>query len=211
MSETPDWTLRRDLARTFWLWWEQLRNPKDARGPDRAALARLRRIDRVATVDGRPPDVLAALCEPAFRDLCAAVEPLRSLGRFEDERVEELVAAAAAVVRVRERASGPVARALGGAKVEERRMSEGRFLTLLRVETTGDLFDQACRLGDLLEGGADVGDLGASIFLWRSRRSVRSAWARDYYHIHPGGPPTKEPPTREPPAGPAGATGDDPP
>lgn len=66
-------------------------------------------------------------------------------------------------------------------------MKDGRFRNLMRAETSADLFDQARRLPDLLKGAAPVGELGASLLLWRSTPLVRRDWARDYYHLDLGG------------------------
>lgn len=172
------------LSRTFHHWWSVLTDvDNDGARRDRAALARLRRVDLVETPTSEVPDVAAALMEPAFRRLCRDVDHIVPLGDLGGDRVEDLVSAVAAVVRVRDDAPGPTARLLGAAEGDRPAMNEARFLALMRVATSVDLFDHARRLPALLKQTGPVGELGASLFLWRRAPGVRRNWARDYYRL----------------------------
>lgn len=170
------------LRPIFRNWWRDLNDvDHDGRNKNRAAMARLRRLGLDA--DDRP-DVIGALGEAEFRVLCRRIEPVCPLKQLQDERVEDLVIAAVALAGISENAPKvTTAELLGGADDERRLMKEGRFRALMRARTTGELFDQARRLPPLLKGRAPVGELGASLFLWRTSPSVRRNWARSYYHL----------------------------
>lgn len=173
------------IRSVFYHWWNGLTDMENAglnrqRGP----LARLRRLDLVQGPTGRAPDVVGALMEDNFRDLCGRIEPLWSLHDLRDDRVEDLVTAAATLSRIRDNPRvRSTAHLLGAPEDKDRVMKEGRFTALMRVRTSTDLFDQARRLPDLLDGKAPVGELGASLLLWRSQPWVRRNWARDYFHL----------------------------
>lgn len=178
------------IRRVFRTWWHGLTDADNAglnrqRGP----LARLRRIDLADGPAGRSPDVIAALSEESFRTLCNRITALYPLGDLADDRVEDLVTAAVTLARIREephdpgKRDRPTAWLLGGKDDESRVMKEGRFLALMRAETSADLFDQARRLPELLGGAAPVGELGASLLLWRRTPWVRRNWARNYYRL----------------------------
>lgn len=187
MDRTIDERAIRDVVRR---WWRDLTDAANAGlNRRRGALARLRRIDLEEGPAGPAPDVIAAMTEEAFRDLCRAVEPHYSLHQLRDDRIEDLVTAAVTLARIRDEPRGPTttARLLGGRDDDGRKMKEGRFLGLMRAETSADLFDQARRLPDLLDGTAPVGELGASLLLWRRVPRIRRNWARDYYGLDLGG------------------------
>jgi CRISPR type I-E-associated protein CasB/Cse2 len=177
------------IRRAFRAWWHDLTDAdNDGFNRQRGPLARLRRIDLADGPAGRSPDVIAALAEEPFRTLCNRIAPLYSLGDLADDRVEDLVTAAVTLARIREEVRGrTTAQCLGGPDDDSRVMKEGRFQALMRSETSADLFDQARRLPDLLDGAAPVGELGASLLLWRRTPWVRRNWARDYYHLDLGG------------------------
>jgi hypothetical protein len=188
---------KRALGRVFWSWWSAMTDASNGgANRDRADIARLARVDLVGADQWRTPDVIAALSIERFRELCHKIEPAFPLHDLKDDRAEDLVTAAVVLARIRESASGSVAQALGGAEDKDRRLKEGRFLALMRVQTSADLFDQARRLPDLLGNAAPVGDLGASLILWRREPWVRRDWARQYYHLdlRRGAPaPTQDP------------------
>ncbi len=174
--------LERNLAGVFQSWWNRLNDvAKDGAGKDRAALARLRRIT-MARDD--TPDVLAALNEPAFRQLCVVVDRVWGLHELADDRVERLLTVAVTLAQIKQDAPGQsTAGLLGGKDDPDRAMKEGRFLAFMRAESPAELFEQARRLPALLKGKAPVGELGASLLLWTSRPAIRRNWARQYYHL----------------------------
>lgn len=174
-----------DLRSALYQWWNGLTDMENGGlGRRRGPLARLRRLDLTHGPAGRAPDVVGAMMEADFRDLCRRIDPLWSLHDLGDNRVEDLVTVAVTLSRIRDNIRGKSpAQLLGGRDDSDRAMKEGRFTALMRAETSADLFDQARRLPDLLEGKAPVGELGASLLLWRSQSWVRRNWARDYFHL----------------------------
>lgn len=176
----------RGVFRRWWLGLTDAENNDQFR--QRGALAQLRRIDLVEIRGRRAPDVIAALMQEPFRDLLKAIQPHHDLRQMQDERIEDLVTAAVTLAQLRQDVRyRTTAQLLGGKKDEDRVMKEGRFLALMRSETPAELFDQARRLPALLRREAPVGELGASLLLWRDTPSVRRDWARDYYHLDLGG------------------------
>lgn len=174
----------RTTASVFARWWSGMTDAAhEGANADRKGLAELRRVGLV-DVDGVPtPDTIAAIEVSGFRRLYHDIKPLVRFGPGDLET--DLAVAAATLARVR-RNVGPAMRTatmLGGRDEDDRAMKEGRFLRLMRVETPGDLFDQARRLVALLNGEAPVGELGASLLFWRRTPAVRRAWARAYYHL----------------------------
>ena len=116
--------LERNLAGVFQRWWNRLNDvAKDGAGKDRPALARLRRI--TMTRDDTP-DVLAALNEPAFRQLCSEVDRVWGLHELADDRVERLLTAAVTLAHIKQDAPGQsTAGLLGGKDDPDRAMKEG--------------------------------------------------------------------------------------
>lgn len=189
------------LRGVFRRWWFGLTDAaNNGSNRKRAALAKLRRINLIQTAARRAPDVISALVEEPFRDLIQAVQPIHDLHQMQDERIEDLVTAAVTLARLRQDVQHhrTTAALLGGHKDEDRLMKEGRFLALMRSNSPADLFDQARRLPDLLKGEAPIGELGASLLLWRTTPSVRRDWARDYYHLDLGGRERRAPETSGP-------------
>lgn len=169
------------ISTVFHHWWSDLESNRLEN--NRAARARLRRLDLVSGPNGATPDVLGALMEPALRDLVKRINPHWCLHDLRDQRIEDLVVAASTLARIRIHSGQKAATLLGGPNDEVRKMKEGRFLSLMRCKTPADLLDQGRRIAALLDGTADVGDLGLSLMLWRTQPWVRRNWARDYYHI----------------------------
>jgi CRISPR type I-E-associated protein CasB/Cse2 len=163
----------------FYHWWRNLTDAgNEGRNADRAALANLRRLDLTDFGEGPRPDVAKALTQDAFRNLYLKIQPLA------EDREADLVIAAVTLARIRTDAPGQTtAGLLGGRDEEDRKMKQSRFLRLMRVSTSGDLFDQARRIANLLGGTAPIGELGASLLLWRHVPSVRRDWARAYYGL----------------------------
>lgn len=166
------------LQRVFYLWWRNLTDAgNEGRNADRAALARLRRLDLIDFGEGPQPDVAKALTEEAFRSLYLRIRP-------PEDREADLVVAAVTLARIRtDSPHQTTAGLLGGHDEENRKMKQSRFLRLMRVSTSGDLFDQARRIANLLGGSAPVGELGASLLQWRHDPHVRRDWARAYYGL----------------------------
>ncbi|MDZ5649990.1 type I-E CRISPR-associated protein Cse2/CasB [Nitrospirillum sp. BR 11828] len=171
-------------------WWDGLTDAANGHlNPNRAALARLRRLDTRDDGTGPVPDLATALTEEAFRRLyrtARAWQPQTLLPLAWDEA---LVVVAATLAHVRADQPGRKTAALLGGPDDgtPRLLAEARFLRLMRVETAAELMDQARRLVALLGRAAPVGELGASLFLWRARPQVRRAWARAYYGLEPAG------------------------
>ena len=176
------------LRGIFQGWWIGLTDAAhDGLRRQRGELAELGRIDLVAEGGRNAPDVMAALLRESFRNLVSDVDPIHSLNDLQGPAIEDLVTAAVTLARLRQDVRHrTTAQLLGGRKDEDRLMKEGRFLALMRSDTPADLFDQARRLPGLLKGEAPVGELGASLLLWRTTPSVRRDWARDYYHLDLG-------------------------
>ena len=172
----------------FSRWWRNLTDAdNEGRNADRAALARLRRLDMIDSGQGPQPEIATALTHDAFRGLYLMVGrsprwPTKQ--READDWEVDLVIAAVTLARIRADAPGQTtAGLLGGRDEEDRKMKQSRFLRLMRASTSGDLFDQARRIANLLGGTAPVGDLGASLLLWRHDPGVRRDWARAYYGL----------------------------
>jgi hypothetical protein len=194
-------------------WWRELQslNPEGKpivfknggeKAPDRAALARLRRIG-VIDLGGVPTvDVAGALDISAFRMLM-----LRLLTQLESnqigswqvkrwlqskgERWEPFAIAAAtlALIRtdVRGGRRGTTAKLLGqprgeGSEIEDRLFAETRFKRLIRTrDDWPGLLAQAQRVAAILGSKAPIGDLGASLILWNADPHVTRDWAFQYY------------------------------
>lgn len=175
----------RGIRQIFQSWWDRLNGmASDGAGAQRGSLARLRRIQTVRGPHGMMPDVVAALMEPAFRQLCAQIAPIWSLNEYQDHRIEDLLAAAVTLAHVRTSVSGTsTAKLLGGQDADKRCMAEPRFERFMRCTTSADLMEQGRQMVALLGQQAPVGELGASFLLWRSQSWVRLNWARQYYQL----------------------------
>lgn len=174
---------RRELIETICRdWWRGLTDAGNAgRRADRGALARLRRVGLADFGGGPEPDLTALLGEEAFRSLYRRLRGLK--GKPADWETD-LVTVAMTLAHVREDAGkARTAALLGGPDDDKRRMKEARFRRLMRVADAGDLFDEARRLIMLLDRRAPVGELGASLLLWRHEPHVRRDWARAYYGL----------------------------
>ncbi|QCI66839.1 type I-E CRISPR-associated protein Cse2/CasB [Phreatobacter stygius] len=173
---------RQSIERHFREWWEGLTDAgNDGRKADRAALARLRRIDLAPFGEKREPDLTLAFSEAAFRNLYRRI---RGIGELSEDREPDLATAAVTLAHIRQDAARrKTAAMLGGPDDDARKMKEVRFLRLMRVSTAGDLFNEARRLSALLDRQAPVGELGASLLLWRHVPRVRRDWARAYYGL----------------------------
>ncbi|MDE1145773.1 MAG: type I-E CRISPR-associated protein Cse2/CasB [Azospirillaceae bacterium] len=191
-------------------WWDGLTDAaNDHTNPQRGPLARLRRLGIYDSPTGPLPDVATALSEGAFQHLYKAVrgrQPRAEEGgkRLSDDQEESLVVVAATLAHVRGHRPGRTAALLGGPEDgPPRLLAEARFLRLMRVETAAELMDQARRLVALLGREAPVGDLGASLFLWRVLPKVRRDWARSYYGLdlagHGAAKPGPIPPSQDAP------------
>ncbi|MBN8943569.1 MAG: type I-E CRISPR-associated protein Cse2/CasB [Rhizobiales bacterium] len=173
---------RQFIEGVFHDWWEGLTDSKnDGRRADRAALARLRRLDMADFGQGLEPDLTLALGEDGFRKLYRRIRAIKDLP---EDYEPDLVTAAVTLARIRkDAAKRKTAAMLGGPDDDARKMKEVRFLRLMRVSTSGDLFNEARRLAALLDRQAPVGELGASLLLWRHVPRVRRDWARAYYGL----------------------------
>ena len=185
------------LSKQFYNWWAELHDPQnDGKYANRADLARMRRLKLVDYGNGPQPDLTTALGVEVFRNLQKKVSQL--LGYMGPGWEDDLFVVATALARIRhnDKDHKNTAQALGGKEDSDRRMKEGRFLRLMRAQTTDDLFDQACRLTALLKQSAPVSDLASSLFLWRHDPKIRLNWARAYYHLDQYGaissPPSSE-------------------
>lgn len=202
-NPTEDYAL---LADEFTSWWRGLQSLGDASGkpirrgkvelaPNRAALARLRRINVIADLHGAPVvDIGSAMDVAEFRDLIARIAHLPFQGKAirqwlsrDTPTLDPFAIAAAALARVREDSSsnerhkiGSTARLLG--EGESRLLAEVRFKRLMRCRNDWpDLMIQARRIAAILERRAPVGDLGASIVLWNAEPRIVQDWAFQYY------------------------------
>lgn len=208
------------ICRSWWRWLNAFDGDGkhikigDAEKPrDRAALARLRRIDVVDLGGTAVVDVAEALGIAAFRNLVGrvriAAEEKKLSGRIlrwlaEDTlELSPFAIAAATLARVRSDDGGEVARCgetallLGapraeGADREDRLFAEARFKRLIRTRNDWpDLMRQARRVAAILEQSAPIGDLGASLILWNADPRVSRNWAFQYYgrDYEPADPP----------------------
>lgn len=161
-------------------WWRKLNPPDRARsGPQRAAMARLRRAHT-------PLD--------AIRES----ETLRLIRRVERESVyrgrDRIAVLAGILAWVREdRPNNPVARAIGRDSLDDAlaAMSEARFRRLLQTGDEG-LMDAMRRLVVVLDRRVDVFDLSRAVLYWGD--GTRKGWIFDYYNVGaaaPGGPSTE--------------------
>ena len=172
------------LAPIFARWWSGITDAaNDGRNADRGSIAELRRIDLVDDGDGDQPDVTLAMTNELYRRIYRWIG--ESGARLPTGWEADLVTAAVTLAHIRKNAGAKTTTAalLGGAEDKDRAMKEGRFLRLMRAATAGDLFDQARRLAKLLNNEAPVGELGASLLLWRHVPAIRRNWARSYYHL----------------------------
>ncbi|ESQ74769.1 type I-E CRISPR-associated protein Cse2/CasB [Asticcacaulis sp. AC402] len=164
-----------DLKQKFDTWWRELADPShNGLNRKRADMAHLRRISLIEDGDGGEPDVVAAMGIDAFRDLHKLIKPSPK-----DEA--DLVTCAYVLAHIRDRSSLHPAAALGHG--DPPRMNPTAFLSLMRAETTGDLFEQARRMAALLKGEADAAELATSLYLWRRKPEIRREWARRYYGL----------------------------
>jgi len=168
----------KDLKAIFSRWWWTVTDAgNDGRNAKRADLARLRRLDLVDFGQGREPNVAMALTIDAFQKLYREIGPTQN-------QEADLVVAAIALARIRKDVPRQTtAGLLGGREEDERKMKQTRFLRLMRAATSGELFDQARRIANLLGGEAPVGELGDSLLRWRHVPHVRRDWARAYYGL----------------------------
>jgi CRISPR system Cascade subunit CasB len=176
------------LSPIFQDWWSSLTDAEhDGRNADRAGLAQLRRIGRVSAEGSAEPDLAVALTVNAFRALYKRIGARTDRAEHPDWDLD-LVIAATALAHVREHKQGQTtASLLWGADLQTPLMAESRFKRLIRSDSAGDLFDQARRLVALLKDKAPVGELGASLFLWRTQPKIRRDWARAYYRLDRSG------------------------
>lgn len=154
-------------------WWQQL-NPNDGAqtGPQRAALAHLRRA--------RTP--LDAMRETAA---------LRLIHRLPNCDADRVAALAGILAWVRDDDGRPVARAVGRRSLDETEanLSEGRFRRLLLVErNNNELMDTMRRLVTLAGGKVNVRDLSGSVLYWGD--GVKKRWIFDYYGVGRATPAT---------------------
>lgn len=146
---------------------EQLWNELNCGGPNRAALAKLRRI---SIQEDRPDRV--DISEVAY--VPEAVLALKKLKPDGAHKIERAAAAFSALAMIGE------ANALHPAKALKRGdFSEQRFIRLLRMETSAELLANGRRLVRILGGRANPGELAADLFLWGA--NVRTRWAFQFY------------------------------
>ena len=158
---------QRSGASIAYEWWRDL-NPKDARqsGPQRAALARLR---RAAT----PIDVMQ---EP---------EALRLIARL-PRNPDRIAMLAGILAFVRESDDQRVARAVGRKTLDDEQsalLSEGRFRRLLQVHDS-ELMEPMRRLVRMTKGKLNVHDLSSAVLYWGD--GVKKRWIFDYYGVADG-------------------------
>ncbi len=156
---------KNDPADIAFGWWRGL-NPENRprTGPQRAAMARLRRAR----------DTLEVIREP---------EGLALVARFPVWRRERAAVLAGVLAFVREDGGGPIARVVGRISLDDAEsasMSEPRFRRLLQTEDA-ELMDTMRRLVRFAKGRCNVRDLSRSVFDWDDR--VKKQWIYDYYNV----------------------------
>ena len=173
-------------------WWRGLRpdydraNPADRVG-DRAALARLRRCDSVAT---------------AMQEL-ATIALFRQCQADDARDLPGIALAAAVLAHVRQEAPGRVARQIGPEspdRPETALLKPLRFRRLLEATDPEDCLLGFRRLVALADDKANVSDLARALFDWpvphRAERTKRD-WIFIYWNADPlrpaGAAPAKEP------------------
>lgn len=190
------------IADACTLWWRRLQGLTDGgkeipgKGPDRAALAQLRRIG-VIDLGGVPTvDSASALGISAFQELIRTLRAaslknwhVRSwLGCAQPDATDfsAFAIAAATLARIRADAGGQqrgaTAKLLGAGEDDDRLFAEARFKRLIRTRNDWPgLLAQARRIAALLDREAPVGDLGASLILWNADPRIARDWAFQYY------------------------------
>lgn len=190
------WILRDLIAG----WWRDVSDADgDGRLADRASLAAMRRLGRVAGAFPPMLDEASAAAIPAYRSL------RERLGRLDGKypgwlpadwpQRSVLIAAVLAHVRkdVGRRETGDdrvtFARLLGpptGDPEAAPCMNEQRFRRLVRIEHFADLLEPVRQGVALLDREAPVGQLGAGLMFWCA--AERRDWAVDYWHLPSGRP-----------------------
>ena len=172
-------------------WWRGLNGLDvntggESKPPNRAAIAKLRRIGTV-TVDGREEmDTATELGH--YSVLFARLKgptsaPFRPY-RDQDDFAQAVAVVAGTLARVRNATGGKTAALLGVQRVEKQRlMQEERFKRLVRTRDWAELHSRGRRMVHLLGQTAPVGDLGASLFLWFAGPHVIRDWSLGYYGI----------------------------
>lgn len=180
------------VSRVCTEWWRNLNGLDIETGevsgpPDRAAIAKLRRIGTV-TVDGREEmDTSTQLGYYAVlyaRLKGPASAPFRPYLE-QDDFAQAVAVVAGTLARVRTATDGTTTAALLGAEREEskRIMQEERFKRLVRTRDWAELHARGRRVVHLLDRTAPVGDLGASLFLWFAGPLVIRDWSLAYYDL----------------------------
>jgi CRISPR type I-E-associated protein CasB/Cse2 len=181
-------------------WWRGLQGLNPGTGdeipglePKRAELARLRRI-ATAAEDGQYSVALVdAFAVNSFLDLWRRVAEVTQ-AEPEDALAEYAAVAAVTLARVRIDAGRTDTASMLGDPRDTPVFAETRFRRLIRTEQAANLFDQGRRITAILGATAPVGELGASLILWRDPK-VRRRWTFSYYHLRdvpaepPGSPP----------------------
>jgi len=164
-----------ELKHKFTTWWRDLADADhDGLNRNRAQMAHLQRLRLTEYGDVSEPDVIKAFGIDAFKTLHAIIKPPR-------EHEADLVVVAYVLGHIRKTSDQHPAAALG--QGDPPRMNATAFTSLMRSETTGQLFEHARRIAALLEQSAHVGELSASLYLWRRAPHIRREWARAYYGL----------------------------
>ena len=168
-------------------WWRGLNGLDTETGeehgaPDRAAIAKLRRIGTV-TVGGRE-EMDTATQLGNYAPLYARLKPFWPY-REQDDFAQAVAVVAGTLARVRTAADGTTTAALLGAQRDEnkRLMQEERFKRLVRTRSWAELHARGRRIVHLLGHTAPVGELGASLFFWFAGPHVIRDWSLAYYDL----------------------------
>lgn len=166
-------------------WWRELNGldietGAESKPPNRAAIAKLRRIGTV-TVDGRE-EMDTATELGYYAALYNQLKPFRH-DRDQENFGQAVAVVAGTLARVREEASGKTAALLGVTRDDKRLMQEERFKRLIRTRDWADLHSRGRRIVHLLGRAVPVGDMGASLFLWFSGPHVIRDWSLAYYDL----------------------------
>lgn len=149
-------------------WWGDWFSPasdQGRKGPDRASMARLRRV--------RTP--LDAVLIPAVQDLC---KRLAGQGFDLKARPDRLALIAVALAAC-SHAPGRRAAAQFGTPSDQPTVSPLRFNALVRQTDPNTLRQPLVRALGQIKGAVDVAALASDLFYWND--TTRTRWAFDYY------------------------------
>lgn len=178
-TEPNEFSAHRDL-------WRALSGGGDRTAADRKGRAALRRLNTMANGEEQQIDLFTPLQVPAFAAYARRFDLKKPETSTEWERLHYVAVAACAIAWIDEDAQNePLGRALGPppGKEAQPRFAEVRFTRLLRCDTPERLLTEVRRMVRILDGRANVYDLGQTLASWGAPAGLRRRreWAFDYW------------------------------